>query len=295
MRCLHLHLLCFLIIFAGGLAFAEEPALIRAGELAHIADLIVIGTVTGVTTHADYPPALAGEATVRVERTIKGKTTTALTVRFPAPARGEKGMLYPTQQSLLFLQMSSGGGCTPIQGAQGIRPTADADAVARMVAAQPVEISIGTPVAPFYFGNTASVPVTVKNITTFGWEMTALSFEGIYLSPRMGHSVPFDWPHPAEQLALISRYQLLNLQAGASGTTNAAPVCEMPPSWEVFDANTYLQTPILVRAVVRVRSAARLSANPINYDGSIPVASPWVPATIGFAPPKDDLIPVVFP
>ncbi len=293
------------------LSLSAQMVRVTDPQLVGTADLIVIGTVKSLTTLPNVPSWQAGQATVALDKVLRGVDSKQVVVRYsvrpslpPGVMISDAGWMNLTvgQQQLFFLQRAQGG-FSIIGGMQGMHPITDADKFAVLIANNPVTVKFNAPVGPFYFDQPVQVKMTVTNVGRNTLQMIPPMLEGFFLSERMGNlltlsSVQDDIkPIHArgvimdnsnqDELTPLSRNEPLVLEAGKVLELTAKFRCAAPQNWLLLSPDTYVQT----AAAVQIRAYV-VNKDPAGSNGlpAIPgwyIASNWQTVMVGYAPPAD--------
>ncbi|HOF88764.1 MAG TPA: hypothetical protein PLZ36_11785, partial [Armatimonadota bacterium] len=168
-----LRILCWLCAACALAPAAAMMAAVSDQELVATSDVVIVGTVKEDIRLPNVPDWNAGQATITVQRVLRGPALETVTVRHAAPPETRGGMiimdhggftLQPGQQQLFFLTRTRDG-YTLTGGFQGMKPIGDAERFAAMLAAPAVTAAFTKPVKPIFFGRQFEVSVTVKNAT----------------------------------------------------------------------------------------------------------------------------------
>lgn len=257
-------------------------------ELASKAEFIIQGTVLEVKAGpgAEYD---TGMAIIHVDKVIKGPAEMkTITAYYPAKSltiytKDIIMQLEPGDQSLFFIQHPGDprpGYCI-LDGKYGLRPVTDAARFAGIVEQLPL-VTLTRPAKPFYFGQVVPVTVTVKNRSQEPLTVRSTMLLGEYSSPRMyvgkNKRVPLADRTTLDATAPAAQPKLpVIIGPGEEYSAILNIECQLPLSFAIFPADSYLQAPITIRGVVTIQ----------NGKESINLLSPWETAMIGFPPPMD--------
>ena len=268
-------------------------ALVSPQELLGTSDLIVVGTVLADTRLPDTPASFAGQATVRVDRVLKGTAIGKITVRHAAIPVLPPGMiimdhggfsLAPQQQYLFYLTRTQGG-YTLVGGLQGRRPATDADTVAQALKEIPVTVTLNGPIGPCYFGKPVQITLMVTNRGALPVRIYDRALEGFYYTTHVGTQVEFRTvPNPSAAAPSGETAQPI-LEPAKSKTFSVSLAVVQPESWKKSDADSYFLTPAAVRARVFILPVK--PNNPTSNMGGYNIASNWVNTLIGSPPPEE--------
>jgi hypothetical protein len=278
--------ICVLALgLAGGRT--EQYALLgldEAKNLVGTADLIVVGGVGERTLVPGVPEWLAGQATLRVDKTLKGVAGETVTVRYPkwldeSLAR----VMRPELRQLFFLQRSQGG-YTLVEGMDGVRALDDMDRFQRTVETFPVTVSLAAMPPVVHFGVVQPVSVKITNPGKEPVQLLFVALEGYYYGTRLDKRMSFKTDQAADTLARPT------IEAGGSLTVTVNAACNVPDAWQVFSPDTYLQTVAAVRATVLVNTLTKKADGKLDaiFAPRFYAASGWTRITAGFPPPPED-------
>ncbi len=281
--------ICMGVMQAG---FAMMAA-ISDHELVATSDAILVGTVTAGTqpeTGGDWP---RGKAVVRVDRVIKGTLPATVTVIHTVPPAGRLimdhgGFLLQAGQQNLFFLVRQAGGFTITGGPMGVKAPEDAARFSTLAGAIPVSVSLRTPVGPFAFGQPAVVTLLVKNRGTEPVQIMHQRLESNFFAPRMGlvsFQVVPDRANGPMALGTLNMETPVSpkVAPGQEVTVSVRVSLPQPSSWALFPADSYLQTPLAVRARVFVQpQPLNVEKPPAGYY----LASEWVTTMAGFPLPE---------
>jgi len=263
-------------------------------ELLGTSDVIVVGTVMLDTRLSEVPAYQAGQATVRVDRVLKGTATGNIAVRHAVPPVLPPGMIIADhggftlepQSQYLFYLVRGQGGYTLVGGLQGRKPAAEADNVAQALKEIPLTVTLKEPLGPCYFGKPFEVTITVTNHGAQSVQLFERTLEGFFYSARAGtqldlHTVPT--PAATSGGVRSGAIQQNLLEAGHSQTMALQLALTQPESWKLLDADTYFLTPVAIRARIFVLPVD--PNNPNNTQGGYHLTSTWVDTLAGYPPP----------
>lgn len=263
-----------LLVSALGL-HAALPKATPDADLAGLVDAIVVGTITTVTTVPNAPVAQAGEATLRITRTLKGPTMLSLPFRYPggpdAPLTEESLALAPQQQALFFLRRCQAGYCL-----LETRPAGEADAFQAVLRTLPLEVTLQPPAGVLPFGQQQDITVRVKNRSEILMAFYPEQLEGFFYSPRL--------TDPA-RVTLVPQVVKKNpapiIAPGEEQSFTYTLLVRQPAAFALLTPDTYLQTPLALRIVGKYGPVDRDVAMTDNH-----IASPWIRTMTGFPPPE---------
>ncbi len=250
------------------------------------ADTIAVGTVTHLNTVATAPDTQRVQATIAVERVLKGEKRATLTGWYQmtgksatGAARAEENFvpsLSEQQHGVFFLVRAQGGYSLP-WGAASVRPISAIDAVAAMVTNFPIAVTL-VPFAECYFGQPTKVTVKIRNTTKAPMQVVSLVLEGFDLSPRLAPRLTFVSATGSRDGAQPM------LPPGQETTVELTMTLGKSSDWNLLPTDSYFLTPSLVRACVRIDSMpGPRDATP--RDVEFLTTSPWQPVMTGYAPP----------
>ncbi|MHB0939314.1 MAG: hypothetical protein ACYDCO_19355 [Armatimonadota bacterium] len=270
--------------------------LVSDQELIGTSDLVIVGTVledATVTNEFGWP---LGRAVVRVDRVLKGQAAGNIILHHTVPPAPQPDVivsdhggftLAPQTQWLFFMQRYQTGYLI-IGGTQGRRQLADdEEKFAAASKAFPLRLTLAAPAIPIVFGQQVPVAITITNTGDAPVTCYQPMLEGIFYSPRFGPYLSFrsvlDPPNVAGRVAMSPQFLPVTVNPKSEKTVTVKFVTGRPQSWQVFTPDTYLLTPVFVRArlLVAVPASPELNTPKQNFT----VASPWVDALVGFPPP----------
>lgn len=257
---------------------------IPQNELVGGSDLILVGTVTAVETAADLPNFIAGQATLKVDRLIKGTAPASVVAHYPAQG-GAIAPLQIGQQALFFLQRGPGGYVLTTVN-QPIQPVAQADDFARRVAEFPFVVELVPPVGPFYIGQPTPVTMKITNNSTVEVPAITGTVDGYFFSTRMydAAGTPPITSMPLPVAAAAAPWT--PLLPGTTRTITVSVQAVEPASWKFLTPDTYLQTPIALRARVFLAPVDPHAPRDLTLR-SPGVASAWVNTIMGYPLPQE--------
>ena len=256
-------------------------------EMVGASDLVIVGTVLEDQRVEAVPGRLEGRAVIRVDRVLKGEAAGELVVYHAMPPQLPPGMivmdhggiiLQPQSQWLFFLQRYPGG-YTLTGGMIGRRPVEQEAHFVPLVKNFPVQVTLSAPVGPFYFDRKAPVTITVRNLSDAPVKYYQPRLEGLYYSPRFGSYIIFR--AVAGGLNADVPAQPDTLEAKGERMITLPFFTAISPAWQAFTPDSYLLTPIFVRA----RLTVELPGDP--HPTRINAASPWLDTLTGFPPPGE--------
>ncbi len=268
------------------------------------ADLVFVGSVQSDERLPGVTDWHAGKGVIKIERLLKGPKLDTVTVRHTVPPILPPGMimmdhggfmLSATQQQLFFLQRGPEG-YSIFLGMQSMRPIGEADRFAQLIAAFPYEVVMASPVGPFYFGQATTVSVKITNKGTEPIQCYPATLDGRFFSPRMGGSAQFSAPpaprQPGTPGGLIrldggGQNDAITVEAGKDTTMTVKQICQQPASWSLFPADSYLQSPLMLRARVFMVVGDPNDKQKRSAPGFTVISAP-VTALIGFPLPAGD-------
>lgn len=288
--------------------------LVTNEEQVATSDLIVIATVVSDEELPGIPEWQAGRACVKVEQVLKGSQETALAViRHPVPPHLPPGMVVMDHGGFtlkagdrrLFALARTTGGFAIVGGSQGMHQVTDAEKITALIKANPFSVTITRPVAPdydakitnrpdtflpvgpFYFGESASVLITITNNSARDYLVHQTMLEGFLLSERMGGMLTFAQVRPTDTLpgVAVEKVNPVLIKSGQKLQNTIKVACSTPPGWQLLGSETYIMTPVLVRARIFIQPARRQD-NEENVAMGYAVASPWALALTGYPLPK---------
>lgn len=257
-------------------------ALVTEQELVATSDVAVVGTVKEDVMLPNVPAAFGGQATITVQRVLRGPQVESVVVRHAVPPPMNNGMiimdhggfnLQPGQQQVFFLSRGRDG-YTITGGFQGMKKPEEADRFAKSLAEPAITAVFAQPLRPIFFGQEFEVKVTVKNATASAFTVYQPRLLGFYYStlldpwlavnpPMVNDKQPTWTVKPGEELAIAQKF------------TYAAPA-----SWKAFAPESYMLTPAAVRAQLFVQPA---TPQAMGY----PIVTPWQTVLVGYAPPAE--------
>jgi len=284
-----------LLLLALGLSTAVRAADDRDRLLSLIgtADLIVVGTVTASAEFPDAPAYRTGEATIAIERVVKGPGMEEVHIRYDtlrkmglgASTIPEPQVLTPKTQQLFFLQQAQGGYSLAGTFREKLLTIGDTDRIAELVTALPVEVTLTGPQPWITFGQSETVRVHVKNLGQAPLQITGTSLTAYPLSELLGYTRNITSRDRGRAVPVT-------LQPGQECDIEVRASCPLPDACKAYPAESYARFPYCLRAEVSVSDM--VVENPTTAEESarlqmghrVTVASPWVLTTIGFPLPK---------
>lgn len=269
-------------------------------EYVGTADAIIVGTVLDDARMNPAREWLTGRATVRVDQVLKGAPAKTVIVYHSAPPQTPPGtmimdhggfMLAPQTQHLFFLYRLQDG-YSLVNGMQGRRDVAEVARFQQLITAIPVQLTMALPPATsFYFGQPAPVTIIASNRGNTAIEIRNPSLESYFVSPRMGLTMQLRvQPEQANAaptangavFGMPMQQQPITVEPGKTVNLTLNVTSDKPASWQVFTPDTYLLTPITLRARVYIMPIA---GN--NRLAGYSVATPWQQVLVGFPPPAE--------
>ena len=259
-------------------------ALLPDQELVAAADLVIVGTVLEDQRVEGLPGRVDGRAVARIDRVLKGEATGNLVVWHAMPPMPSPGVVImdhggfelPAQSQWLFFLQRSPGGYSITGGLIGRRQIGLEAHYAAIINSFPVQVTLQQPIAPFYFEREVPVSVMVKNLGQTPLRCYQPMLEGFYYSPRFGATISF---RPMVRRADVVGSVVLEpvtVQPNETKTMTLSFVTPQPQSWQVFTPDSYLLTPISLRARVYVDLLGTAPQTRFN------AASGWVDTLTGF-------------
>jgi len=292
------------LLLALGLGMFILPAkammvFISDGELVATSDLIVVGTVTDDSRLPDVPDWTAGQAVIHVDRVIKGSqslTNANITVRHAVVPITPPGMvimdhggiaLKPQQQQLFFLQHAQGG-YSITGGQQGMKAVGDADRYTMLAKEIPETVELIAPIGPFYFDQPTQVTLKIRNDGKMPVHYLNPNLEGYFFASRMDTFINFRPVVNAAPLVVDTSKQTDStiIAPGAQATVTLKLSSPRPASWQLFTPDTYLLTPVNVRA--RIFIQPEIDPASTSRAQGYNITSSWVRTLAGFPPPQQD-------
>ena len=220
------------------------------------------------------------QATIKVERRVKGYVPNIVTVCFPDPGAP---LVQKGQRSLFFFQRGPGG-----YAFTGVQPADNADVIAQLVKEFPVALTLVPPAGPFYFGLSSFVTVKVKNNSavplTVGFYTVDSYYHALSMYDETGQP-PLDTIAPIQAMGGGGpEYPDSDpIPPGGEGLVNISAGAFKSQAWNKLPTDQYLHTLITLRArlTLTFRTA---EGNAVIWRG---IASPWITTTLGYAPPGD--------
>jgi len=282
-RCLVMLCLGLALLRPAGAMMVAVPE----SQLLGSSELVIAGTVVQDARVDRDGGYLDGKAIIKVDEVLAGTAAGTVTVWHIKPPFMPPGVvimdhggfdLEAGRRSIFFLSRYR----TDYMLEYGFQGMRDLDQLARIrqaLAAFPYQLRMTAPAA-FYFGQETPVTITVVNRGAAPVKVTHLRLDGQFYAPRMGAQFvlniknfePGELPFPA------------TIPVNGEQTFTIPYTMGMPQSWQLFSPDTYLLTPVTVRAT------AMLEGEGLG-EGRQPfsqIASPWADTLTGFAPPKRD-------
>ncbi len=290
---MHRLLLLLTVLLLGAVARAQL-AYVSENDLLGQADLIVVGTIVSETRDADVPNYMAMVTQIKVTQTLRGPKLDTVTARHAAVPVMPPGMMIldhggftlPVGESrLLFLQRGPGG-YTIVGGGQGVKPAEDADRIAKLVASFELSASLKDKVGPFYFNQPVVLQCAVKNSGDKAVRIYEPQVEGFYFSPRLGGFAQLQIVPPDKPNANLT--YPITVEPGKEVVVPVQVLLTKPPSWGLFSADTYLLTPLAVRARIYTDFGPDVkTGQTITRSPAFALASAWTLTLGGFPPPAE--------
>lgn len=259
-------------------------------ELIGGADVIAVGTVTDLTPMQETIPLLANQATIKIERVIKGPPLETAIVRYPGAGYVVSGpTLKKGQRSLFFLQRGAGGFAFVLtQAAFGVLPADNADAIAQLVKDFPVEITLLPPVGPYYFDALVPTAVKIKNTSTAPIIVYSAWMESYYFAPSLyrpnGASPLYTVEYPTKATP-----EQTPIPPGGDITLSMPVNANPSDAWGKMPRELYAQT--LIGARARVMLMFSVTDGKVHHTYTWQgIASPWTTTTVGYPPPKEQVL-----
>ena len=277
------------------------------------ADAVVLGTVTEVAMPNDPPAGAAppftpgamlskagwglniARVTLHVDKPLLGKPAAGDTITlsfqcFPVYERvGDQTVFkhwspdMQVKQQAIFALRRDQAGYTPVLGDASIQPAADVAKWEAAIAAMPVQVGMPQIAGALLFGKPVKMTVVVKNQSEQPLQLATFGFSGHYISKKLDNAVqifPTTAPDGAPADTLPTFGALITLPPKSDKTFTFYVNANPPLAWAMFDADSYLLTPVAFRAVVSVR---REEAGRTNFET---YASPLTYCYAGYQPPK---------
>ncbi|MEI6520681.1 MAG: hypothetical protein WCO98_11690 [bacterium] len=254
-------------------------------------DLIAVGTIVSDTRIPDVDYWRAGQVVIKIDQILRGPKIDQITAIHAAPPIMPPGMiimdhggfnLTPGQKQIFFLQNGPDSFNFGF-GYQGMQPVTDIEKYKNLIAMFPYKATLQTPIAPFYFGKPTDVTVTVKNTGADPIKLSPIMLEGKFYSPRMESYIQFEEARDDKQTMMLKMPDPVTVKPGEEGKVTAKFLTKKPASWQLFPADTYFQTPVLLRAKIYITIDTPVKTGQ-RQDGFY-IASNWATVTIGFPLP----------
>ncbi|MHB9026319.1 MAG: hypothetical protein ACYC7E_19445 [Armatimonadota bacterium] len=282
-------------------------------QLIGSADLIVVATVTASGEIPDGPEYMKGQATLRIDKLLKGPAALkTVTVRYNTPPKSPPGMvimdhggivLNVGQQLLFFLQRHQLA-YTIVGGQQGMMSPEEAVKLAPLIDESPMTVTVISISSPLYFDTPVAITFTVKNVGRTPFQIGYTAIEGFFFSPQVDPAYVVmkrvDNLQDGGGRKVIALGQLAppptpdqaTLNPGASSTYTMKFALDKPKGWQLFKPDTFLLTPVAVRAMVFVMPPQGTTPPAgTQRDPGFRFASLWVQTLAGFSPPPASEIP----
>ena len=224
-------LVCALALSLLGTARAENYTLLgldEAKNLVGTADLIVVGGAGERSIVPGVPDWLAGQVTLRVDKTLKGTAPATVTVRYPKWLDdGLTKTLHPEGRQLFFLQRGQGGYAF-VEGMDGIRAADDADQYQKIADTFPVTVTLAGLPPVFNFGTAQPVTVKIANKGKDPVQLLFVALEGYYYGTRLDKRMSFKTDQAPDTIARPT------IEPGGEITATVTVACNVPDAWQVF-------------------------------------------------------------
>ncbi len=254
-------------------------------------DLIAVGTVISDTRIADVDYWRSGQVVIKIDQVLRGQKVDQITAIHAMPPIMPAGMMMmdhggfnmtPGQKQIFFLQNSPENFNFGF-GTQGMQPITDVEKYKNLIAMFPYKATIQTPIGPFYFGKPTDVTVTVKNTGADPIKLNPIILEGKFYSQRMESFIQFEEVRDEKQTFTLRTQEPVTVKPGEEGKLSAKFKTNKPTSWQIFPADTYFQTPVLLRARIFITIDA--AVKPGQRQEGFYLASDWTTVMTGFPLP----------
>jgi hypothetical protein len=187
--------------------------------------------------------------------------------------------LTPGQKQIFFLQNGPDNFNFGF-GYQGMQPVTEIEKYKNLIAMFPYKATLQTPLGPFYFGKPTSVTVSVKNTGADPIKLGPLMLDGKFYSPRMESYIQFEEVRDEKQTLTFKMPDPIIVKPGEEGKITMKYMTKKPASWLLFPADTYFQTPILLRAKIFITIDTPVKAG--QRQEGFYIGTNWTTVTIGF-------------
>lgn len=255
-------------------------------------DLIAVGTIVSDTRIPDVDYWRAGQVVIKIDQVLRGDKIDKITAIHALPPVMPPGMiimdhggfnLTPGQKQIFFLQNGPDSFNFGF-GHQGMQPVTEIEKYKNLIAMFPYKATLQTPSTPFYFGKPTDVTITIKNTSADPIKLSPIMMEGKFYSPRMESFIQFEEANNDKQTLKFRTPEPVTVKPGEEGKVTAKFLTKKPGSWLLFPADTYFQTPVLLRAKIFITIDAPVKTG--QRQEGFYIATNWTTVTIGFPLPS---------